>query len=134
MSRIRTLARIALALIRLVNGVIGLAAPELIIRRFSEDGKDDPQVARYALRMFGVRTVLVAVDLLRPRGPERAHAVRVAPIIHASDTVAAVLAAKSGLVPEKTGRLIVAISATNTLLSLLMQGGQEDRAREEAEA
>lgn len=126
LSVIRNLARLLLALIRLVNGVLGLFAPQMIIKRFSEDGQDDPQVARYALRMFGVRTILVALDLLRPKGAHRAHAVRVAPIIHASDTVAAYLAMKSGLVPEKTGRLIVAISTANTVLSLLMQGGDQE--------
>ena len=127
---LRDCARVTLAIIRLVNGAIGLFAPHLIIHRFEEDGREDPPVARYVLRMFGVRTVLVALDLLKRPGPDRAHAVRMAPIIHASDTLAAYLAAKSGMVPKRTGMLIVAISAFNTLLSLVMQGGGEGEEEE----
>lgn len=121
---IRTLARLSLALIRLVNGAIGLFAPQMIIRRF-DDQADDIPVARYALRMFGVRTILIALDLLRGAGPVRAQAVRVAPIVHASDLVAAAIASRSGLVPRRTGALIVVISAINTLLALAVQGGHE---------
>lgn len=120
----RDYARMLLGAIRLVNGIIALFIPQMIIKRFDEDGTSVP-VTRYALRMFGVRTVLVALDLFRGPGPTRFYAVKVAPIIHASDTVAAFLAARSGMVPTKTGVLIVAISTMNTILSLVMQGGGE---------
>lgn len=122
MSKFGALARIALGLIRLTNGTIALVQPQIITRRFAAPGETEPpQVAVYALRMFGIRTILVAIDLLRGDGVDRRHAVRVAPLIHASDTATAILVAQSGLVPRDTGRLIVAISAVNTLLSLLMQ-------------
>jgi hypothetical protein len=124
-ENVRACSRVLLALIRLVNGVIGLFAPHLIIRRFNEND-EDPPVARYALRMFGIRTILVALDLLRRPGPDRTHAVRMAPIIHASDAVTAALAGRSGLVPRRTATLIVAISGFNTLLALAMQGGHDD--------
>ena len=121
MSRRSDIARIALALIRLANGTIALVQPRIITQRFaSPDQADPPQVAVYALRMFGIRTVLIALDLLRPDGPARRHAVAAAPLIHASDTAAAILVSRSGTVPRSTGRLIVTISAVNTLLSLLM--------------
>ncbi|MGE0227549.1 MAG: hypothetical protein AB7I38_02940 [Dehalococcoidia bacterium] len=121
MSR-SNIARIALALIRLVNGTIALVQPRIITGRFAAPGEaEPPQVAVYALRMFGIRTVLIALDLLRRDGPSRRHAVAAAPLIHASDTATAILVARSGLVPQSTGRLIVTISAINTLLSLLMQ-------------
>ena len=122
MDCIRDCARILLALIRLVNGGIGLFAPHLIVRRFEND-EHDPAVAHYAIRMFGIRTILIAIDLLRGPGPGRSHAIRVAPIVHASDTVAAALAAASGRVSTKTGATIVGISTLNTILALIMQGG-----------
>lgn len=121
----RDFARMLLGLVRLINGAIALFAPQIIIGRFDEDGRDVP-VTRYALRMFGVRTVLIGLDLFRGVGPKRSHAVKVAPVVHVSDTVAAVLAARSGKVARSTGALIVAISALNTLLSLAMQGGGEN--------
>ena len=124
-ERYRDYARMLLGLIRLINGAIALFAPQVIIGRFDKDGRDVP-VTRYALRMFGIRTVLIAFDLFRGAGPKRSHAVKVAPIVHVSDTVAAVLAARSSKVAGSTGALIVAISALNTLLSLVMQGGGEN--------
>lgn len=124
-DRYRDYARMLLGVVRLINGTIALFAPHVIIGRFDKDGKDVP-VTRYALRMFGIRTVLIAFDLFREAGPKRSHAVKVAPIVHVSDTVAAVLAARSGKVAGSTGALIVAISALNTLLSLVMQGGGEN--------
>lgn len=124
-QNLRECARVLLALIRLINGLIGLFVPHMIIRRFNEEG-EDPPVAKYALRMFGIRTILVALDLLKRPGPDRSHAIRMAPIIHASDAITAFVAARSGLVPRKTGTLIVAISAFNTLLALAMQGGSKD--------
>jgi len=118
MTTVGKLARIALGLIRLANGAIGLVAPQVITRRFTEEA---PPVAAYALRMFGIRTVLVAFDLLRRDGPDRRHAIRVAPAIHASDLLGAILVARMPGVPRQTGMMIVGISALNTLLALLMQ-------------
>lgn len=43
--------------------------------------------------MFGIRTILLAIDLLRPLETVRDHAIRVAPIIHATDTTAATMTA-----------------------------------------
>ncbi|MEO6397707.1 MAG: hypothetical protein ABIP13_04500 [Tepidiformaceae bacterium] len=114
-----------MALIRLLNGVLALVAPQLLTRRFDAE-RDAPPVAHYAFRMFGVRTVLIALDLLRASGSKRAHAMHAAPLIHASDLAAAILAARSGLVPKRTGQIIVAISGLNTLLALAMQGGSAD--------
>jgi len=125
-TRYRDLARLLLGAVRLINGMIALFAPQMIIGRFSE-AKEDLPVARYALRMFGIRTILIALDLFREQGSRRRQAVRAAPIVHASDTVAAILAARSRHVAPRTGTLIVVISATNTLLALLMQGGDDSR-------
>ena len=106
--------------------MVALLAPWLIVRRFGDDAREHP-VASYALRMFGVRTVLIAIDLLRADGHERAHAIRVAPIIHASDAVTAALAARSGKVPASSAAAIVAISSLNTVLAVLMQNTKRRR-------
>lgn len=121
----RDYARVLLGLIRLINGAIALFVPQIIIGRFDKAGTEAP-VTRYALRMFGVRTILIALDLFRGAGSTRSHAVRVAPIVHISDTAAAFLAARSGKIAASSGVMIVVISAVNTALSLLMQGGGEN--------
>jgi hypothetical protein len=118
MSKKSDIARISLGLIRLVNGAIALVSPQIITRRFADS---PPPVAVYALRMFGIRTVLVAIDLMRPAGPDRSHAMKFAPLIHASDLTTAILISRTEGVPKSTGRLIVAISGLNTLLALLMR-------------
>lgn len=119
MSKKSDFARISLGLIRLVNGAIALVTPQVITRRFTAPGEAPPPVAVYALRMFGIRTVLVAIDLLRPAGPERTHATKFAPLIHASDLTTAFLISRTDGVPKNTGRLIVAISGLNTLLAFV---------------
>jgi hypothetical protein len=73
------------------------------------------------LRLFGIRTVILGIELLFLRGERRQWSVRVAPIIHASDTVAAALSGIRGEVPRRTGFLTTLISATNTGLALLAQ-------------
>jgi hypothetical protein len=114
---IRDYARIALACIRLVNGVAALLAPGMLARRLGLDPETDP-AALYVFRMFGIRTVLIAFELLSKDDARRALALRQAPLIHASDTVAAFLAARSSQFP-KDGRVIVWISAVNTILAVL---------------
>ncbi len=105
-------ARITLAGVRLVNGTVGLLAPEVLARRLGADPEESPALL-YALRMFGVRTVVIAIELLR-REPA---ALRTAVSIHASDTVAAMLLARR--LPARAGALVVGISAANTALALL---------------
>jgi len=78
----------------------------------------------YALRMFGIRTVLIGVDLLVQTGERRAESLRRAIVIHASDTVAAGLAARSGRLPGRTGLLITLISLANTLLAVYANAGE----------
>jgi hypothetical protein len=101
----RDLARILLALIRLFNGLAALLAPGILARQVGVDPDANPGVL-YVFRMFGVRTVLLGVELLVQTGDRRAEALRRAVIIHASDTLAAVLASLSSNFPKK-GRLIV---------------------------
>lgn len=107
-------ARKTLAAVRIANGALALAAPERLAARLGVDAAEHPALL-YVFRMFGIRTVLIGRDLWR--GDE--NAVRAAPLIHASDTVAAALAARSGKLPPRAGTLITAISAFNTLLAVL---------------
>ena len=68
--------------------------------------------------MFGIRTVLIGAELLMQTGDRRAEALRRAVVIHASDTLAAYLASRSSHFPQK-GRIIIWISAFNTLLAII---------------
>ena len=90
-------ARVTLAGIRIFNGTAGLFAPSMLSKRLDVEDAAGPMA--YPFRMFGVRTILIGVDLLA-RDPEvRRHAVRQAPLIHASDTISAWAALKTGALP-----------------------------------
>jgi len=110
-------ARTLLGLIRMVNGAIGLAAPRLFISRFDPDHRPSP-AAIYAFRLFGVRTVLIGLDLLRD-GPHVPRAVAAAPLIHGSDVATVVALGAQGSIPPRTARVTTAISAVNLLLALV---------------
>src|SRR3712207_6028949 len=91
MPRVADVARVVLASVRLTMGTAGLLAPGTVIRRLHIDPSVQPGM-RYPLRMFGIRTVLIAADLLRRDGPDRRRAVLLAPVVHGTDTVSAYLA------------------------------------------
>ena len=116
-DRTRDIARILLACIRLFNGLAGLFAPAMLARRLGVDPEANPGML-YVFRMFGIRTVLIGAELLIQTGERRAEATRRAVVIHASDTVAAFIATRSGQFP-KNGRIIVWISAVNTVLAII---------------
>src|ERR1700704_4473020 len=116
-DRLREPARILLACVRLLMGLLGLLAPGIPARQIGVDPDANPGVL-YVFRMFGIRTVLIGAELLMQTGDRRAEATRRAILIHASDTVAALLATTSGKFPKK-GRIIVVISAVNTVLAII---------------
>src|SRR4051794_10018413 len=62
--RWRDYARLALGGIRLFNGTVALLAPGWLVRRVGLDPDTNP-IASYVFRMFGIRTVLLGVVLLR---------------------------------------------------------------------
>ena len=113
----RTTARYALAGIRLFNGGMALFTPEKLARRLGTDPEAGGAVI-YALRMFGIRTILIGADLLLLRGKELDRALRRAVLIHASDTVAAAAAGGKGYLPPRTAVLTTTISAVNTGLAI----------------
>jgi len=117
-GRVAKGARITLALVRIVNGALGLVAPQVLIGRIDPDEPASP-AAIYAFRLFGIRTVLIGRDLLVRRGSELQRSLDEAPLVHASDTLTAALITARGDVSRRSGTLLVAISATNTVLALL---------------
>ena len=118
LEHFRDYARILLAGIRLFNGAAALFAPTLLARRFG----DNPNSAViYVLRLFGVRTIIVGIELLVPDEELRASALRYAIPIHASDTLSAALAGIQGQLPARVSIMLTAISGVNTALAILAQ-------------
>ncbi|WP_028661085.1 hypothetical protein [Nocardioides insulae] len=106
----------ALAAVRLINGCLGLLAPGFLVRRTSAD--PDATSPYYAFRMFGVRTIVLGVDLLALTGEQGQRARTEAVVIHGADTAAALVGALRGEVPRRVGVMTVAISAVNTALAV----------------
>ena len=118
LERWRDYARIALAGIRLFNGAAALFAPKLLARQF---GDNPNHAVIYVLRLFGVRTIIVGIELLAPDEELRASALRYAIPIHASDTLSAALAGIQGQLPSRTSIMLTAISGVNTALAIVAQ-------------
>jgi len=110
-------ARIALAAIRLVNGTMALLTPETMLRRLGAD-PDASQVAIYPLRMFGIRTVVLGVDLLA--SGSRQQKGRVGVVIHATDAVSAITAGLRRQLPARVALVAAGISVTNTALAAII--------------
>lgn len=120
LDQVRDSARILLAGIRLFNGAAALFAPTLLARQFGT-GATANQAIIHVLRMFGVRTIVVGIQLLVPNEEIRATALRDAIPIHASDTLSAALVGIQGQVPGRVAIMLTAISGLNTILAVLAQ-------------
>jgi hypothetical protein len=106
----------ALAAIMLTNGTLALLAPRWLAGRLGVRAADQPATI-YVLRMFGIRTVLVAADLCtQPR--RRRRALRQGILMHATDAGAALAAAALGELPVREGLMAAGISTLNTALCL----------------
>src|SRR3954447_24302985 len=110
-------ARKTLGAIRVANGTLGLLAPELLMRRLGVDVTLDRSGA-YPFRMFGVRTVLIGLDLWLLTGEDLRRATRMAVLIHATDTLSAAATPVRGDLPRKQGLVATGISAVNTGLAI----------------
>jgi hypothetical protein len=117
---VRDGARILLAGIRLVNGAAALFAPGFLLRRLGLDPDANPG-AYYAFRMFGIRTILIALDLVLWGAQVRRHAVRLSVLVHGSDTLSAAYAGLRGQLPARAAVPATIISAVNVLLAVLSQ-------------
>ena len=114
-----TAARYTLGGIRILNGGLGLLAPEFIIRRFGDEKPDANPAAVYGLRLFGIRTILLGLDLFRLRRPELDRATRAAVLIHASDTVTVLVLKQRRQLGADRARPLLLISGLNTLLAVV---------------
>lgn len=115
-DRRRRYARCLLALVRVVNGGVGLFAPQLFIGRFDPDREPSP-AAIYAFRLFGVRTILIGLDLLG-EGSHVQRAVRKGVLIHASDVVTVATLGLQRRIPPRTAITTTLISAVNVILAV----------------
>ena len=118
LEQYRDYARILLAGIRLLNGAAALFAPKLLARQF---GDNPNHAVIYVLRLFGVRTIIVGIELLVPDEELRASALRYAISIHASDTFSAAFAGIQGQLPSRVSIMLTAISGVNTALAIFAQ-------------
>lgn len=107
-----------LGAIRLINGAAALIAPSASARRLGSDPQASP-APLYPLRMFGVRTVVLGVELLCGDERTRARSLRVGRFIHASDTFSAALGGIRRQLPARVAVLLTVISSFNTLLAFL---------------
>ena len=114
----RKIARTALGVIRLVNGLGSLFAPKFMAKKFGVDVETNAS-AVYIMRLFGVRTIILGVELLLLKDEDKVRdAVRIGVLIHASDTTAAVIAGVKGQLPAKAAATGAVISAVNTALAV----------------
>jgi hypothetical protein len=114
-------ARFTLGGVRVIVGTMGLLAPAMIINRFGDSNPAGNTAAVYGLRLFGVRTVVIGADLLRRHGPVLDRALKVAPLIHATDTVTVLSLVRTKQLSPERARPLLLISGLNTALALTAQ-------------
>ena len=127
-DRIHDYARVTLAGIRLFNGVAALFVPATLARRLGVDPEANP-AAIYVLRLFGFRTILIGAQLLLRNEGLRAHSLRVAPVIHAVDAAAALIAGERGYLPLRAATTAALISTVNTGLAVVAQKRGAEKSR-----
>jgi hypothetical protein len=115
MALSRDQARLALATIRLVNGTLALLAPETLLRRLGADPKVN-KVAIYPMRMFGIRTIVLGIQLLIDEPSPQAGTFSI--LIHATDAAAAITAGIRRQLPARVAMMTAGISLTNTSLAV----------------
>lgn len=137
MALSRDHARIALATIRLVNGAVALLAPEVMLRRLEANqaaspgtGPDPRRMAVYPLRMFGIRTVVLGIQLLVGGSPRQSGSIRpgislrrqgeTGVVIHATDAASAITAGLRRQLPARVAVVAAGISVINTMLAWIL--------------
>ncbi|MCW2532625.1 MAG: hypothetical protein JWP62_2195 [Blastococcus sp.] len=117
-ATIGTTARYALGGVRIIAGTTGLLAPAMIISRFGDGNPAANPAAIYGLRLFGIRTVFIGLDLIRLHGRDLDRALRAAPIIHASDTATVLALQRNKQLSPERARPLLLISGLNTVLAV----------------
>ncbi|WP_426595573.1 hypothetical protein ACPPVS_08290 [Cellulomonas sp. McL0617] len=107
-----------LAVVRIVMGTLGLLAPQVLLRRLATD-EQASRAGMYPFRMFGIRTILLGIELLTADDASRRKLARLAILIHASDTVSAVVSGMRGDLPRRAAVTTALISSANTTLAVL---------------
>jgi hypothetical protein len=112
--------RTALACVRIFNGALGLVAAGRMAKSLGGELGEDKRFA-YPARMFGIRTLVLGVDLLtlKTDDPNARRVLRQAVLIHATDTAAAAYAGRRGELPARAAKLTTIISAVNTGLAVV---------------
>jgi uncharacterized protein YjeT (DUF2065 family) len=118
--------RIALGVIRLTNGLVALLVPRFLAERLGRAGEPS-SASHYLLRMFGIRTVFLGLDLLLRGEERRREALRRAPIIHGSDVLAALVAGASRQLPFRAAAAGFGISCVNLWLAFAARADEVRR-------
>ena len=118
-GRLADSARIGLAAVRLFNGGVALVAPHAAARRLGGTDEEPRPETIYALRLFGIRTVLLGADLLTRNEGARRRALDLALVVHLTDTASAILAGAQGGMPANTARTLTIVSSVNSVLAAL---------------
>jgi hypothetical protein len=109
-------------------GVLALVVPHWLAERVGVDADKSPALL-YFQRMFGIRTILIALDLVSGADEDRQRALHRAPVIHACDATGAALAGTRGNLAPGPARMTVAISLVNLLLALIARPQRDGRLR-----
>lgn len=119
-------ARVALAGVRLFNGIAAFFFPRFLARMLGVNPDLNPAIL-YVFRLFGIRTIIIGAELLSPVATTRAQSLRTAIVIHASDALAAGWAGIQKQLPLRAAITTTAISTGNTLLAILAQPTRTDK-------
>ncbi len=114
----------ALGLIRLGNGLLALFAPGFMLRALGSSQVASPP-ATYILRMFGIRTIFLGLDLLAGSPAHRREALERAPIIHGTDALAALTAGLTRQLAPRAAATTVGISSVNLVLALVARKAED---------
>jgi hypothetical protein len=114
----RRTARQGLAGVRILTGTLGLVAPAILIKRMEPDGRQSP-AAVYAFRLFGIRTILLGLDLLIRPDDDVQRELRQGIVIHTSDVLTVVVLGVRRQIPRRTAVLTTLISGTNLALAIV---------------
>jgi len=106
--------------IRLFYGSVALFAPPVLARRLGVDPEANPAPI-HPLRMFGIRTILIGGELLFGGPQTRARSMRLAPLIHASDTASAIASGVRRELPPRVAVVTTLVSGLNTALAIAGQ-------------
>lgn len=115
-------APVVLGVIRLVNGAAAFFLPGESARRLGVDPAANPAPI-YPLRMFGIRTIILGIELLFGGPQTRRRSLRAGVVIHACDTASAATAGIRGELPPLTAAALTGVSTLNTTLSVIGSRG-----------